>query len=375
MQVRWMVQGPQVQGQIRLVMVGVAIAVIAACTGTPQPVSPEQLVIYPPPPDTARIQFLTAISDERDIGGGGRSLLDKIVGRDDAAARAISKPYGMAVHGGVLYVCDEDIMGLDLVNLETRTIRFFRPSGPGGLRMAVNCYVDDAGNLYVTDTGKRQVVLFDSTRSFVAAFGGEDGGRPADVAVGGDRIYVSHLGQGLGIRAYERETRRFLFSFPDRSSRDTLGVVTPANITVTDDAVYASDLLKQRVFVFTLDGEFVRYIGRPGTGPSTFSRPKGVAVDRDGLVYVVDAAFANVQVFAPTGRLLMHFGGPGGEPGNMWLPAKVVIDYDHLDYFQPFVGPGFELRYLIFVTNQYGPAKINVYGFVGPAEYVIPAQP
>ena len=283
------------------------VALVAACSGQPGQVAPEQLVVYPPPPDTARIQFLTSISDERDVGGGGRSLLDKIVGREDDAAKAISKPYGLAVHGGVLYVCDEDVMGLDLIDLEARTFAFFKPSGPGGLRMAVNCFVDDAGNLYVTDTGKRQVAVFDSTRTFIGAFGGEDGGRPADVAVAGDRIYVSHLGQGLGIRVYDRASRQFLFSFPDRSSRDTLGLVAPANVFVTDDAVYASDLLKQRIFVFSKDGEFRRFIGRPGEGPSTFSRPKGVAVDRAGLVYVADAAFANVQVFSPEGRLLMFF--------------------------------------------------------------------
>jgi len=48
----------------------------------------------------------------------------------------------------------------------------------------------------------------------------------------------------------------------------------------------------------------------------------------------------------------------------MWLPAKVTVDYEHLKYFQKYVDPGFHLKYLIFVTNQYGPDKINIYGAV-----------
>jgi hypothetical protein len=60
----------------------------------------------------------------------------------------------------------------------------------------------------------------------------------------------------------------------------------------------------------------------------------------------------------------MYFGGSYTKPGDMWLPAKVVIDYKNLDYFQEYVHPSFNLKYLIFVTNQYGPDKINVYGFI-----------
>lgn len=60
----------------------------------------------------------------------------------------------------------------------------------------------------------------------------------------------------------------------------------------------------------------------------------------------------------------MFFGGSYKGPGDMWLPAKVIIDYDNLNYFQKYVHESFDLKYLIFVTNQYGPSKINIYGFV-----------
>jgi len=80
----------------------------------------------------------------------------------------------------------------------------------------------------------------------------------------------------------------------------------------------------------------------------------------------VDAAFENVQIFDKEGKLLMFFGGTYQGPGYMWLPAKVIIDYDNLKYFQKYVYKDFKLKYLIFVTNQYGPDKVSVYGFIEP---------
>ena len=46
----------------------------------------------------------------------------------------------------------------------------------------------------------------------------------------------------------------------------------------------------------------------------------------------------------------------------MGLPAGIAITQELLDYFKPFVHENFELLQLIFVSNQYGPDKVNVYG-------------
>jgi hypothetical protein len=97
-------------------------------------------------------------------------------------------------------------------------------------------------------------------------------------------------------------------------------------------------------------------------------RPKGVAVDNKSNLFVVDAAFENVQIFNKDGRILMFFGGPYKKRGDMFLPADVTISYTGLDYFSKYVDDSFILKYLIFVTNQYGPDKVSVYGFVEPVK-------
>ena len=60
----------------------------------------------------------------------------------------------------------------------------------------------------------------------------------------------------------------------------------------------------------------------------------------------------------------MFFGGSYKSKGDMYLPADILIDYNHKYLFNKYVDKRFNLEYLIFVSNQYGPDKINVYGYV-----------
>jgi hypothetical protein len=104
-----------------------------------------------------------------------------------------------------------------------------------------------------------------------------------------------------------------------------------------------------------------------------FVRPKGIAVDRDGILYAVDAGFQNVQMFNEEGELLMFFGGPYAGPGTMYLPAKVIVDYDHLHLFEDLVDPAYEAKHLVIVTNQYGWDKVAIYARVEPKPGMGPA--
>ena len=93
-------------------------------------------------------------------------------------------------------------------------------------------------------------------------------------------------------------------------------------------------------------------------------RPKGVAVDREEHLYVVDFAFELVQIFdASTGEVLMPFGKLGASTGANRSPAGIHIDYDNLEYFSQYVDANFRLKYLIYVCDQTGPWKLNVYAF------------
>lgn len=319
------------------------------------------LVIYPPPPDTTRIQYLTTISNSQHVTGRRGALARFVLG--EKTPQPVIKPYGIAIQNGRLYVCDASIAGLEIIDLNTKSFEYFIPKGKGQLKMPANCALDSTGNLYVADASRRQIVVFDASGNYVDAFGEANDAKPTDISVSAGKLWVPDAAHNV-VNVYKQDTRKLLFSFPDSLETGDGHLFQPVNISVRGDNVYVTDFGDFKVKMYTKKGEFVSSIGSFGNTPGQFVRPKGIDVDRDGILYAVDAGFENIQMFNREGQLLMYFGGPYKGPGDMWLPAKVVIDYDNLKFYQSYVDPGYKLKYLILVTNQYGPDKINVYGAV-----------
>ena len=351
----------------RSLALSLGIAVLAAFACGPRPTgapATEQLAVFPPPPDTARIQFLTRISGTADLTSKGPSFWQRLVGQQSKTEAGIMKPYGIAMHQGRIYVCDTGAHAVEVIDLARRSLGYVAPRGVMPFSTPVNCAVDGDGRLYVADPDRGEVVILSDSGTYAGKLS-LDKGRPGDVFASSDRLWVADLASGT-IRVYDKASHLFLFSFPNAQPGAPDALAAPANIHVTADRVYVSDALRARVNIYSTDGRYLRSVGGLGDSPGRFSRPKGIAVDLDGNLYVADAAFDNVQVFNDQGQLLMFFGGPYGQPGDMSLPAGITIDYDNLSYFQQYVRPGFTLKYLILVTNQYGPDKISVYGFVGP---------
>lgn len=331
----------------------------------------EQVVIYPTPPDTARVQFLFSVTSELDVTGRRSegflaSLLD-----EPSDVLYIKKPYGVDLFAGRFYVCDSMLPGVVIIDIVERTLRQWQPGGPGELKKPINCTVDPFdGSLYVADTERRQVVVFDAAGEYVGAFG-NDLGRPGDVFVDEDRLFVADL-DARKVHIYDKSTRTLRSSFPGPGVVPEMRIQQITSLWVQDELVYLVDFAASKVKVYRTDGTPVSAFGSLGQNSGQFIRPKGIAVDRSGIIYVVDAAFDNVQLFDPDGQLLMAFGGGHNGPGGLNLPAQVRVSYENLELFQEYVDPMFELEYLILVTSQYGPNRLNVYGFVRPASRADP---
>ena len=322
-----------------------------------------EAVIYPAPPDPARIQYLTSISSS-DNSVGKQSHFEKFV-FGESSPKPIKKPYGVSVHGGKIYVCDAGIGGIEVIDLDKSNFEYFIPKGKGEMKLPLNCFVDDTGTIFVADGRRREVLVYGPDRTYIGAIGGDSTYKPTDVYVYDDKIFVADLGNKK-IRVYRADDREPVTDFPDSASAKEARLFMPTNIYVTNDRVYVSDMGDFNVKEYTHDGKFVKSVGSQGSGLGQLARPKGIAVDADGNLYVVDASFENTQIFNKDGKLLMYFGGPYKGPGDMWLPAKVTIDYDNLRYFQKYLDPSYKMKYLVLVTNQYGPDKVNIYAAVEP---------
>ncbi len=322
-------------------------------------------VIYPSPPDTARIQYLTTISGSSDVTGNQSAFSKFVLG--ESSSKPIGKPYGIAVSGGKMYICDPGLSGLEIIDLTKNTFDYFTPGGKGQFQFPLNCFIDEDGSLYVADGGRLQIIVFDKNLEYVASFGSGEKFKPTDVFVYKDKIWVPDMNNNK-VNVYGKDTHELLYSFPDTTKNTPGYLYMPTNLYVTDDKVYVSDIGGFDIKVFSLDGKYLKSIGSQGDKIGQFARPKGIAVDDDLNIFVVDAGFENVQIFDKDGNIRMFFGGPYKGRGDMWLPAKVTISYDKLKFFQKFVDKDFSLNYLIFVSNQYGPDKINVYGAIEPRQ-------
>lgn len=351
----------EVTYSIRLIsLIILASIILNACSKKVSP-NTSTIIVYPSPPDSARIQYLTSISTSQNINSSKNSLSKFITGSEDV--KAISKPYGIDMFGEKIFVCDLDRAGLEIINLKEKSFEYFIPKGLGQLQLPINCHVDSLGYLFVADSERRQVVIYDENLEYVNGLGGKPEDKPTDVFVKHGKIWVADVGGGR-IDVYRNDsTYQFLYSIEGKKS-DKSRLLQPTNIWVTDDALFVSDFGEFTIKSYDFNGNMIGKFGSYGRNIGQFVRPKGTAVDADGTIYVVDAAFENVQMFNKDGDILMFFGGPYQGPGDMYLPANISISYEGLEYFEDSVLEGYNLKYLILVTNNFGPDKVNVYGFI-----------
>lgn len=357
----------------------------AGCATGPSPKTAPSFIYYPPPPDPPRLQYLTSFSGEKELGGESGRFAAFVTGATPQH-REITKPYGMALHGGQLYVCDTSLGAIAILDLGKRKFSYLEPQGGGQVKLPINLTIDGDGNRYVADRGHNQVLMYGPDNNYLGAIlditplspamtdpaaavrpvgegRGEKGMRPTDVVVIGQRVYVTDLNHNC-VRVYDKASRQQLFTIPVDPKEEAARLFAPTNLAVdSQNCLYVSDFAGFCVKKYDAEGKYLKTFGSAGDRPGEFARPKGVAVDRAGRVYVVDAAAQVVQIFDAEGRLLMFFGEPQGSPVPLDLPAQVIIDYEHTGFFQKYAAPDFQLEYVVLVSNQMGPRKVSVYGF------------
>ncbi|GFE59859.1 hypothetical protein AOG2_04470 [Geobacter sp. AOG2] len=330
---------------------------LTACAGR----SGMKRVFWPAPPDLPRVQFLKAIKDSTDVVESKALSLLALNGSNSDDFIPLVKPYGVAVGNGKVYVCDTvqaDVLIIDLPN--KKMTRLPGNVNAGRLKKPVNVAVDEQGNIYVADTSRLEVLQYDPEGSFLRSFGRGKDMKPVAVGVEGNFVYILDQASSQ-VHLFDRITGDYQKSI-GRDEDPRKGLSGPTNMATDGKGVlYVSNFGTGRVIKLDRDGNFLMGYGRLGVNFGEFGRPRGVAVDKDGLVYVVDAAAQQVQIFDPQMRLLMFFGAPG-TPGSLNIPAGIAVTSDNLGYYQKLAAPDFILDKVLFVVSQVGDHMINVYG-------------
>ncbi len=234
------------------------------------------------------------------------------------------------------------------------------------------------GEVYVVDTGNNRTVVFDTSGIFKFQFSGRDQfGSPTDLVVGPSGfIYVvgSRRGMGSSIFKFDYDgtyvgpldirsatdqspincsrlaidSRERLYILP--TSGDRIIIAAPSgeylgefpiltDLTakereeavlgsprIVDDLLYLPASMFGTVYVYDLQGEFIRTIGSRGNDVGELNFPCAVDVVDHQIVVVLDKHRYNVLCFSLEGVFLGEFGGMGYEPGWFYHPEYLAVD-------------------------------------------------
>ena len=319
------------------------IGFIASCaspgTSAPPPVAESQPeLVFPPPPEQARFYFERTILGSADVvTEDGETRWRRVLTGEGKNSTGFSKPFDVEACQGRIYVSDTVRRSILLFDVPNGSFSEFGTSEPGEVRKPLGMAVDGDCNVYVVDGSAGRVIVYDQDGDFLSAFGGvEMFERPSHVAVDADARYAYVVDTGgvssqqHRVRVFDIATGQHVFDIGERG--DGPGQFNlPRDIAVgRDGRIYVVDGANFRVQVFESDGTFVKTFGSIGVYPGHFSRPKGVAVDPDGNVYVTDTAFGNFQIFNADGELLLFVGTRSEtmQPARYMLPAGIGVDED-----------------------------------------------
>ncbi|MBF0283559.1 MAG: 6-bladed beta-propeller [Magnetococcales bacterium] len=320
---------------------GTALLLAACVASTPEPQEKKALV-FPEAPDDPRFIYERSFYSSADVEGGNEDSYGVqafLTGEDGRSGTAFVKPYGVAARQGRVYVSDTAKRTVFLFDPARGAFKEIGKGDQGVLAKPMGMDLDQAGNLYVMDVTAKRVMVYDPDGNFLRGLGGKElFDKPSSVAVNpeGSKVYVVDTSSSTGkpenhrIRVLDAKEGRLLFDIGRRGDKEGEFNLLRDAAFGTDGLLYVVDGGNFRVQVFDQNGKFVRKFGQVGRQLGQFARPKGIGMGPDGNAYISDASHANFQIFNPTGDLLMFVGSRGktNEPTSYLLPAMITLDED-----------------------------------------------
>lgn len=216
-----------------------------------------------------------------------------------------------------VFVFDEKEGRLNIWEYASRDKHFVSPAGIAR---------GEGGDIYVADAELGMVARLDRKGESVSVIGKGELTRPVGLVfdVSTRQLYVADT-HAHDIKVFDVEGRllRTLGRHGERPGEFNF----PTYLALAKGELYVADTMNARVQVLDVEtGQPKRIIGERGMNVGNLVRPKGVAVDEEGNVYIVESYYDHLLVFNRNGEFLMPIGGTGLEIGNFYLPSGVWID-------------------------------------------------
>lgn len=297
------------------------------CAATPGPIFPElnPPLVWPPAPDTPRIQYIGELRGEASLKAPDRGWAAvQAVLTGPRAKVAFLRPSAVAVLGERIFVSDTGLGAVHELNLTTReyALHSGATDTPFLVPIDVVCLARD--RVAVVDRKQDAVTILDGAGAAPTVYRWDAVQAPVSAAYDpqADALWIAdatahacHLVQlGGAVLRTITGSGPLQLSFPT-------GVAWSAQL-----GLIVADAMNFRIQLFSPDGTPYLTFGQLGDAAGSFALPRDVAVDSAGHIYVLDNRFENVQVFDAAGQLLMVLGESGSGPGQFSLPSGITID-------------------------------------------------
>jgi len=263
-----------------------------------------------------------AYRDEEIQGSAGEiPRLLHIIGPVDEKEKLVEPTYAVA-DGGKVYVSDSGNREIKVFDVRGRYRYAFNKVGQGNkLEYPCGIVILGNGNLLVSDSKKGALYEFASGGRFVKEWLAARGKiMPGFMALGPDKnVYVSDLA-GEQVVVFDKEGNILKRLKPQNVTLDS-----PQGIAFADrQTVIVGDNANYNVKILGPDGQLQSlFDGGPQFALTTV---KGIARDARGRIYVAETLANVIRVFDDRGNELMSFGKTGGRPGEFMFPTGISID-------------------------------------------------
>lgn len=285
-------------------------------------------LVWPSPPDEPRIMFDKFVSKAEDLKikkGFFTKVLDFLLGREE---KVLANPFGLHVSSdGRLFVADAGNAALFIFDAAGNEMNVIEGGENEKLAYPVDVVTDANGSIYLSDSVLGMVFKYDKNFKLVYTFGEKQKfSRPTGIAVDNERrlLYVvDTLDNKINVFSLDGEWIREI----GRQGRGKGEFNRPTFVAIGKNGnIHVADSMNQRVQILDVNGSFLRSFGQMGSEIGSFASPRGIALDDEENIYVTDTLFNVVQIFNQKGELLLVFGGFGQDRGQFSIPKDIAID-------------------------------------------------
>ncbi|XP_077983203.1 E3 ubiquitin-protein ligase TRIM45-like [Glandiceps talaboti] len=238
----------------------------------------------------------------------------------------LDNPWGVAMtQNRDVLVCDYNNRRLQSFSTGGKSTGEFKFTNCGCPVNPFDVDVSDNGNVFITDSGNKQIIVCDENGKVIRCFGKGKLQWPIGIAINptNSRVYV--VDQSASCIQIYSQVGYHIKSFGSQGNMD--GELShPRFLCIDDDGnVYVSDNYNHRIQVFDADGHFRYSFGSEGSGDGQMKHPCGVCLDKAGYVYISDYGNNRVVKFESGGE---YVGRVDNDQDGLRYPRGICVQDD-----------------------------------------------